>query len=68
MNQISLAIIGSLLAIVGGIVSIVFWIPGIIDRKKLKDLLGSRYPMIFMVYGANGPALFLLGLFLLFWF
>ena len=68
MNQIPLAIIGSLLAIVGGIVSLVFWIPGIIDRKKLKDLLGSRYPLIFIVYGANGPVLLLLGLLLIFWF
>jgi hypothetical protein len=68
MNQIPLTIIGTLLVIIGGIISITFWIPGIIDRKKLNDVLGPRYPLIFVVYGANGPALFLLGLFLLFWF
>jgi len=51
----------------GLIVSIVFWIPGIFDRAKVKDLMGKRYPLVYVVYIANGPLLIVFGLLLIIW-
>jgi len=51
---------------IGGAVSILFWMPGLVDRRKLRELLGPRYPMIYLVYSANGPLLALAGIILLF--
>ena len=51
----------------GLIVSIVFWIPGIIDRTKVKDIMGKRYPLVYVVYIANGPLLIVFGLLLIIW-
>ena len=59
----------SLLAIAlmlfGGVITVLFWVPGIINRPRLREMLGQRYPLIFIVYVANGPLLVFLGLFLL---
>ena len=58
---------GITLVVTGGLVSIVFWIPGIINREKIKDIMGNRYPLVYVVYIANGPLLVLFGLLLLLW-
>jgi hypothetical protein len=62
-----LTISGIMLMLFGVSVSIVFWIPGIINRDKIKDIMGSRYPLVYVVYIANGPLLVLFGLLLLLW-
>jgi hypothetical protein len=51
----------------GLIVSIVFWIPGIINKEKIKNVMGARYPLVYVVYIANGPLLMLFGLLLIVW-
>ena len=56
---------GIVLMVTGGLVSGVFWIPGVVDRQNLRELLGSRYPLIYVVYSANGPVLLLAGILLL---
>jgi hypothetical protein len=56
---------GIILVVTGGLVSIAFWIPGLIDRQNLREMLGSRYPLIYVVYFANGPILLLAGILLL---
>jgi hypothetical protein len=55
---------GIALIVTGGLVSIAFWIPGLIDRQNLRELLGSRYPLIYVVYSANGPVLLFAGILL----
>ena len=62
-----LTISGIMLMLFGMAVSIVFWIPGIINRGKIKAIMGSRYPLVYVVYVANGPMLALFGLLLLLW-
>ena len=62
-----LLISGIMLMLFGTAVSIVFWIPGIFDRTKFKEIMGKRYPLIYMVYIANGPMLILFGLLLIVW-
>ena len=62
-----LNISGIVLMFFGLIISIVFWIPGIFDRQKIKELMGKRYPMVYVVYIANGPMLMLLGFLLILW-
>ena len=59
------ATIGLALAITGLAVSVAFWIPGLCNRTRLKEMLGSRYPIVYVVYVANGPMLLLLGVILL---
>jgi len=59
------ASIGLILAIVGLAVSVTFWIPRLCNRTRLKEMLGSRYPVVYVVYIANGPLLMLLGTILL---
>jgi TM2 domain-containing membrane protein YozV len=56
---------GIVLILFGLTVSIVFWLPGLIDRNRLRTVLGKRYPLVYVVYTANGPLLILLGLLLL---
>jgi hypothetical protein len=56
---------GIILVVTGGLVSVVFWIPGLVDRQNLREMLGSRYPLIYVVYSANGPILLLAGILLL---
>jgi hypothetical protein len=60
-----LSTLGIVLVIVGSGISILFWVPQIVNRPKLKEILGRRYPMLFFVYVANGPLLLFVGLFLL---
>ena len=62
-----LTISGIMLMLFGVSVSIVFWIPGIINREKIKDIMGNRYPLVYVVYIANCPLLVLFGLLLLLW-
>jgi hypothetical protein len=56
---------GLALLAVGLAVSVLFWLPGLIDRAKLRVLLGRRYPLVYLVYTANGPLLVLAGIVLL---
>jgi len=60
--------IGLVLAIFGLAVSVAFWIPKLCNRTRLKEMLGSRYPVVYVVYVANGPMLLLLGAILLIFF
>lgn len=60
--------IGLVLAIVGLAVSVAFWVPRVCNRTRLKEMLGSRYPVVYVVYVANGPMLLLLGVILLIFF
>ncbi|MEW6594620.1 MAG: hypothetical protein AB1413_07105 [Thermodesulfobacteriota bacterium] len=46
-------------------ITILFWVPRIFNRQRMRELLGRRYPLLYFVYVANGPLLVLLGLFLL---
>ena len=57
--------IGLILAIVGLAISVAFWIPRLCNRTRLREMLGSRYPVVYVVYIANGPLLLLLGAILL---
>ena len=63
----ALAISGIMLMLLGLVVSIVFWMPSIFNRKKIKEIMGRRYPLVYIVYIANGPMLLLFGLLLLIW-
>jgi hypothetical protein len=62
-----LTISGIMLMFLGLAVSIVFWIPNIFDRTKVKEVMGTRYPLVYVVYVANGPMLLLFGLLLVMW-
>ncbi|MFO7604734.1 MAG: hypothetical protein R6W72_00335 [Desulfurivibrionaceae bacterium] len=55
---------GIILILTGGLVSVLFWVPSLVNRQKLKELLGTRYPLVYLVYSANGPILFLAGIML----
>ncbi len=59
-----LASTGLVLTIVGLSISVAFWIPRLCNRTRLKEMLGSRYPVVYVVYVANGPLLLILGLIL----
>jgi len=61
-----IAAVACVLMLLGLFVTVGFWVPRFCNRTRLKDLLGSRYPMVYLVYVANGPMLLLLGVFL-FW-
>ena len=37
------------------------------DRTKVKEVMGTRYPLVYVVYVANGPMLLLFGLLLVMW-
>jgi hypothetical protein len=60
-------IFGIILTILGLAVSIVFWLPGIIDRDRIKEVMGKRYPLVYVIYIANGPLLILIGALLILW-
>ena len=57
----SLAVAGIVLIAIGFLISVAFWIPGLVDRAELREMLGPRYPVVYLVYSANGPGLVLLG-------
>ena len=54
------------LTVIGALVSVLFWVPRLIDRSRLREILGPRYPLIYLIYSANGPLLLLVGILLLF--
>jgi hypothetical protein len=58
-------IIGIIFVVFGTVVSVGFWVPGIINRDQLRDMMGSRYPMIYFIYFTNGPFLLLIGVIIL---
>ncbi|MDG4475495.1 hypothetical protein [Thiovibrio frasassiensis] len=60
-----LATTGLILAIVGFFISVAFWFPRLCNRARLREMLGSKYPILYVVYIANGPFLLALGLILL---
>ena len=62
-----ITISGIMLMFFGLTVSVVFWIPGIFDRNKIKEVMGIRYPLVYVVYAANGPLLMIFGLLLIVW-
>lgn len=57
-------VVGIILILIGGVVSVGFWVPGLINRPKLKEMLGVRYPLVYLVYSANGPVLLVAGILL----
>ncbi len=57
--------IGVIFVVIGTIVSLIFWIPGLIDKGQLKEIMGPRYNMIYFIYFTNGPFLLGLGVFIL---
>ena len=63
----TILISGIMLMLLGLVVSVVFWMPGVLDRAKIKDIMGKRYPLVYLVYIANGPMLMLFGLLLIIW-
>ena len=62
-----LTISGIMLMFLGLVVSIVFWIPGILNKEKMKNIMGDRYALVYVIYIANGPLLILFGLLLIVW-
>lgn len=58
---------GILLMFWGLVVSIVFWVPSIVNKEKIKNIMGDRYALVYVVYVANGPMLVLFGLLLITW-
>ena len=54
-------VFGAGLAAAGLLVSVLFWVPRLVDRQALRRLLGRRYPLIYVIYVANGPGLVALG-------
>lgn len=56
---------GITLLTIGSAVSVLFWLPRLVDRARLRELLGRRYPLIYLVYTANGPVLVAAGIVLL---
>jgi len=62
-----LSISGIVLIFFGLVISIVFWIPAVFNRSRMKEIMGKRYPLVYVVYIANGPLLVLFGFLLLLW-
>ncbi len=62
-----LTISGTMLMFFGLVISIAFWIPGLFDRNKVKEVMGKKYPLVYVVYIANGPMLMLFGFLLVIW-
>ena len=62
-----LLISGIMLMFFGLVISIVFWVPSIFDRNRIKEVMGNRYPLVYIVYVANGPLLLLFGFLLIIW-
>ena len=61
------SILGIILMFFGLAVSVVFWLPSIFDRNRVKEVMGNRYPLVYVVYVANGPLLILFGFLLIIW-
>ena len=54
-------IVGIFFVVVGTVVSLIFWVPGIIDKNRLRQIMGPRYPIVYFVYFSNGPLLLIIG-------
>lgn len=54
-------IVGIFFVIVGTVVSLIFWIPGFINKNHLRQIMGTRYPIIYFIYFSNGPLLLIIG-------
>lgn len=50
---------------IGLAITVLFWVPRVFNRQRMRELLGRRYPLLYFIYVANGPLLVVLGLFLL---
>jgi hypothetical protein len=61
-------IIGIIFVVFGTVVSLGFWVPGLINKNKLRETMGNRYPMIYFIYFTNGPFLLMLGVIILTFF
>ncbi|MEW6520738.1 MAG: hypothetical protein AB1461_15135 [Thermodesulfobacteriota bacterium] len=60
-------IVGIFFVVVGTVVSLLFWVPGLINKDHLRQIMGQRYPMIYFIYFTNGPLLLLIGAVMLTW-
>jgi hypothetical protein len=56
---------GLTLLLFGAAVSLLFWLPRLVDRARLRELLGRSYPLVYLIYLANGPLLVVAGIMLL---
>ncbi|MDH5523942.1 MAG: hypothetical protein OEY01_08105 [Desulfobulbaceae bacterium] len=66
--QLFLYVFSIALILFGACVSVSFWIPQIINKKRLREILGSKYPLVYFLYLANGPMTLMFGLLLLYKF
>ena len=62
-----LTLLAPILIFSGGLITILFWVPKVLNRSQVKEFLGRRYPLIYLVYFINGPFLLMVGLYIL-WF
>lgn len=62
-----LTISGIMLVIFGLVISVVFWVPSLFNRQRVREIMGNRYPLVYVIYIANGPLLILFGFLLIIW-
>jgi len=62
-----LTISGIMLVIFGLVISVVFWVPSLFNRQRVREVMGNRYPLVYLIYIANGPLLILFGFLLIIW-
>lgn len=62
-----LTFLAYVLIIFGGLITILFWIPKVVNRSLFKEYFGRRLYLVYIFYFSNGPFLLLIGLYLL-WF
>jgi len=43
-------IVGIFFVVVGTVISLIFWVPGFINKDHLRQIMGHRYPMIYFIY------------------
>jgi len=61
MQSSIISIFATGLLVFGSLVSVAFWIPKLINKKRLKEILGPKYSLVLLIYLANGPFLLILG-------
>ncbi|MBU4260753.1 MAG: hypothetical protein KKC76_02595 [Proteobacteria bacterium] len=54
-------IVGIFFVVVGTVISLIFCVPGLINKDHLRQIMGQRYPMIYFIYFTNGPLLLIIG-------
>lgn len=54
-------IVGIFFVVIGTVISLLFWVPGFINKNHLRQIMGHRYPMIYFIYFSNGPLLLIIG-------